>query len=1068
MKRTLKNIFKKTNEIIRKAVFSGFLIMFSAQSVQAEYSEAYIKALAELEKCAPASAINVKSRLNYIMETLAQQETKKYFDTFETGTPSGQYKLIYEDLRNVKRDIRNGKSKCDQSILETIGEEGRKKATEVTNKWLKYAKDAKDDDAIKNRKEELSKIKQRCDALVNTIEHSDSFEDAMANLDKCDPSKAKKIRNYFKDLESLNDRTNRNSWKSDSKATPAGRQKEITDLLQEINKSITKGESSCSKEDVQNINKEATRIAQDITKRWYDNAVELGKKDAAENRKEELAEIKENSELSECPLVADVKAKHFAGCWACLVIEKMTSAFLNAANKGLRISQRAGIVLLIVGSGIWLVLWGLKNVSSFTEVQIGNILNDLIKFLFKVAIAYWFIIYSQTLISKYFITPIMSVGALVGQQFWDAKVKQYTEDYIPSDELVTDEEFQKIEAEILEANQKDEGEEKTDSGGETKPSENSSEPDANTTPQEEELPRVVEADEFEETVQLFQKALIAILMQMHKEIRASCTNPARMEGSGCSHTCLSQNTCNVAGKSGPADKGHAGYVRDKIFVRSGSSPMVSHYCIASITAALELLNQEVGGDITNFQTGTINCKSGMNVAAKYQNSAVTGTEGIKVKPLKDYLKYANVGDIVYVDWTTSAAAKAGNSGASGFHATCHAGGGTLISFNPDKIPYTSGGKQPGVIIHTSEIFRQRLKKNPNAKINMGKLKQLAAGSNINTSLVNYTGGSFSGVDTTSSGGAFSNGDYSNLIINIPEVKYTGPKNIMPGTIMNSILGATRAITTTTAGVEVLGDVIMCYAGMKNGGAWHEPLMDKYWLNVPMWFSGFVVLCLGYLLTMTIGYYLIDISFKIGFAVLAIPLVMGLWPFDMMKNKLYGVISIIAKSAATFAFLALTTAFGMSMVDSAFDQGGLEELYNAMDYLSDSAVDTDSEEFQEMRSYVAKEIQFSSTKFILIVFSIWYFYKLIQSTSSDLVNKFFPDAVFGDASPMHSGATMVTSFAKKMAMKPVGLARDIVAHQAGQAIHSGLKKGAGGIKAGAKGAFNKAKGAVNKLRGKGGS
>ena len=117
------------------------------------------------------------------------------------------------------------------------------------------------------------------------------------------------------------------------------------------------------------------------------------------------------------------RAQHSAGCWSCLVLEKITSAFLQVAKNGMKVTQKVGVMVLSLGSILWILMWGLNNVSTFSEVQLANILNDLFKFMFKALLAYWFIVLSSTAIGEYFVRPIMSVGAVIGQNMWDSEVK---------------------------------------------------------------------------------------------------------------------------------------------------------------------------------------------------------------------------------------------------------------------------------------------------------------------------------------------------------------------------------------------------------------------------------------------------------------------------------------------------------------------------------------------------------------------------------------------------------------------------------------------------------------------
>ena len=712
--------------------------------------------------------------------------------------------------------------------------------------------------------------------------------------------------------------------------------------------------------------------------------------------------------LMGCPTTAQYKARYTAGCWTCVVFEPLTSAFLWAANEGLAVTQNAGKMLLLMGSLLWLAFWALKNVSSFTELQIGNILNDLLKFCFKVALAYIFIVNSSTAIGQYFIKPIMGVGASIAQQLWDSKTKQYTQDFVWEDEYVSEEDQKKVEQALDATNQ---------AGGAP----------LDSAAADVEVPDPVEPDEYEDTVQQFQKALVGQLQEQLEKLQNSCEEePYVSDGEPKCRQISDENGKQCRHYSSCEDKGHREAVRE-IYSQAGSQLGEGAYCMMAITAALENINDEVGGDITNFQTGKGYCLDGIKVGAEYENSAVVGKSGGDVD-LTSAMSYANVGDIIYIKVSGRVAGQTGSG--SGYHAVVYAGNGKLISFNGDGIynsPSAFGSNPVGKIIRTSEVVRARLKANGDAGIDKAKLDELADKANITQTLVNYKGGTYTGLVGI---------NYDALVVDIPEqIPYSGPTNIMPESIMNSILGAIRAITNETSGVMILGNIMTCYA--TEGGSWH--IFGFTLTNVFIWIEGAIIWCMGLMLVVAIGYYLVDISFKIGFAVLAFPIVMGLWPFNVTQGKLFTIISIIAKSAALFAFMAITVNFGMLLLGQAVAVGGFDELYAKIDLLAKGAASDEQED--ELKEYIDNAFSLFSASFVLIMFVLIYFFKLVQQTSSDLVNKFFPDNAFGDSSPMHSGATMMTSYTKKLAMKASGadLAKDIVANQTGQLVKKGLQK-----------------------------
>lgn len=601
---------------------------------------------------------------------------------------------------------------------------------------------------------------------------SKTSEEGYYNYDRW----GKGIKNALKDAGKELDLAVKNGYITDDERIQLQRsleslgtqaQKKQEELLQEkMDKKRDRLDNKSDDLDAEIAELERKLAAQEITQEEFDAELskirkkqeKLDKRQGSINRKQERKEEKIEKRVSQgmqslngCPTTAQYKARYSAGCWSCLVIEHLTSAFLNAANQGLFITQNAGRVLLLIGSVLWLAFWAFKNVSSFTQLQLGNLMNDLLKFGFKVMLAYWFINYSTTAIGQYFITPIMSVGTTIGQQFWDAETETYTQT-----------------AEDIES---------TDS---------------------------------------------------------------------------------------------------------------------------------------------------------------------------------------------------------------------LVAEIPD------------------------------------------------------------------------------------DIEYTGPTNIMSASVMDSLLGAVRAITNKTSEVMVLGNIIMCYAS--DGGAWDIKVFDLTIMtmtNIFTWVEGAVVWCLGFFLVLALSYYFIDISFKIGFAVLAFPVVMGLWPFDMTKGRLYVIISVIGKSAALFAFMAIMVHFGVMLVGEAIAVGGLDSLYEKLDTLALGTATEDQED--ELREEINDTFSLFSTTFVVTLFALLYFYKMVQKTSSDLVNKFFPDGAFGDSSPMHSAATMMTSWAQKFTAKATGfdLAKDIVANQVGVVAKKGLRAAGGAVGGAARKGYQGAKRAIgkagqnigNRLRGK---
>lgn len=258
--------------------------------------------------------------------------------------------------------------------------------------------------------------------------------------------------------------------------------------------------------------------------------------------------------------------------------------------------------------------------------------------------------------------------------------------------------------------------------------------------------------------------------------------------------------------------------------------------------------------------------------------------------------------------------------------------------------------------------------------------------------------------------------------------YGGTK-IVSASLINNIMGFTESLDKTVSTNLVIGHSLTCHA--TNAGMWVWKALG-FTIKIPnfwIWLCGAAIWFCGFMLTLGVSYYMLDISFKLGFAIIAFPIVASLWPFNMTKDKLKKCISIIMKSAATFTMLAMTSSYALALISSSLRN--LDEFYKRIEA-------GDSE-------WVANTFDVTGSYFIIIVFAYLYSMKLISSTIPDYVSKFFPDGVF-KSDPMHEKLTQVTDMAKKTAVGAASFAGGVVTHQAGKLVDKGLQKGVSGIRA----------------------
>lgn len=288
--------------------------------------------------------------------------------------------------------------------------------------------------------------------------------------------------------------------------------------------------------------------------------------------------------------------------------------------------------------------------------------------------------------------------------------------------------------------------------------------------------------------------------------------------------------------------------------------------------------------------------------------------------------------------------------------------------------------------------------------------------------------------------------------------------IIPDNVLTSIYNTTKNISDKTALLLTMGHSLTCHAvhaGKNSVEIMGLTLFD--YPDISVWLCGAIVYIVGFMMTLSICFYLADIAFKLGFAVIMLPIGIALWPFPVTKDKLTILISIILKNAAIFAFLAITVSYALSLVDTATN-AKMDMENDAVEALKEWGIDLNAmlsekagfswEEAggmqklffmisNNMTDLIAENFTLFSTYFLVILVALVYGFKLIGATIPDYVDKFFPDKAFGSASPIHGSMTQAMDFVKKKTVDPVAsFAKDVVSTQAGNVL-----KGTGNLVAG---------------------
>ena len=256
--------------------------------------------------------------------------------------------------------------------------------------------------------------------------------------------------------------------------------------------------------------------------------------------------------------------------------------------------------------------------------------------------------------------------------------------------------------------------------------------------------------------------------------------------------------------------------------------------------------------------------------------------------------------------------------------------------------------------------------------------------------------------------------------------YTETNSLLSNSVLNKILALNQGIDRIVSTNLVIGHGLTCHS--VNAGKWTISLgfFSVHIVNLWIWLCGAVIWFLGFMMTLSIAYYLVDISFKIGIAIIIFPITIALWPFSFTKNRVKACISTIFMSAATFAFLALTASYATLLISSSLrDISTLEQKLK----------DGDSQ-------WIADTFDITGPYFLIILFAFLYSLKLIESTIPSYVSLFFSGGIAAKLSPMHMELTRATDVAKKSAVGTGKYVKDVASHQGSKAtkgLVSGLSK-----------------------------
>lgn len=211
--------------------------------------------------------------------------------------------------------------------------------------------------------------------------------------------------------------------------------------------------------------------------------------------------------------------------------------------------------------------------------------------------------------------------------------------------------------------------------------------------------------------------------------------------------------------------------------------------------------------------------------------------------------------------------------------------------------------------------------------------------------------------------------------------------------------------------------------------------------------GLLIYITGFFMCMSIGMYFVDISFKLGFAVLFLPLTLALWPFPPTQSKFTENVASIISSAMLFAFAAVGTAYAVILINASL--GSTDDFWRIMDIASNSKLgdgilgaaekwwelfNSGDDKKNSMEEF-SQAYSISSTNILVILFALVFGFKILASSINNYLNYFFNDGMLGNASStMHHMGTQAVGFVKNHTVDPAArYARDVAMFQGGKAL-----------------------------------
>ncbi len=301
------------------------------------------------------------------------------------------------------------------------------------------------------------------------------------------------------------------------------------------------------------------------------------------------------------------------------------------------------------------------------------------------------------------------------------------------------------------------------------------------------------------------------------------------------------------------------------------------------------------------------------------------------------------------------------------------------------------------------------------------------GSGTNNSAAYKTGGI--PVDSSSAGSSKTCDGVESVSRDISPKTNSG-YGVISDTTMQNMSNMLDTIYKNLGRVFMLGHGVLCYAtkvAYSCFGVDVPGLKPACWIKAPnlsFFICGLAIYITAFMMSVAIGMYFVDICFKLGFAIMYLPIAIALWPFAPTRSKFGEAFGMILHNSLLYAMMSIGLSYAIVLIYN----GILGDTSNWTNFWS--AIEKESSEI------LAEQFSLSSTRIMVIMFCLIFGFKIIASSVNEYLDYFFSDGLMGGQSPMHYlGTQALGSTAGAAIGSMAGYTSDFIQTQTGRGVEA---------------------------------